>query len=69
MASMHVSPARCNTGKCSSGVEEGLKAGLAFLSEGLVRPHLKDPICVSARPCLHPMVDWNEDGVGMGEQF
>lgn len=43
--------------KWPSGVEEGLKAGVAFPGEHLVRPHLKDPVCISAHSCPHPTVD------------
>lgn len=38
-------------------------------SEGLVRPHLKDPVCLSAHPCPHPLCPGMKRGVGVAEQF
>lgn len=40
--------------KWSSGMEEVLKARVDLLTEGLVRPHLKDSVCMSASLTPHP---------------
>ena len=50
-------------------MEEGLMAWVAFSCEGLVRPHLKNPVCMSAHPIPTLRVDCTENGAGMGEQF
>lgn len=40
--------------------------GVAFPSEGLLRLHLKDAVCMSAHRCPYRCVHWNEEKGGDG---